>query len=47
MNFTALAIVASRRHTWLRSFYPTSFFPLDYRKYMLVSIYYVDYGKIS
>nr|DAO68069.1 MAG TPA: hypothetical protein [Caudoviricetes sp.]DAV93468.1 MAG TPA: hypothetical protein [Caudoviricetes sp.] len=47
MNFTVLAIVACRRHTWLRSYYPTSLFPLDSRKYMLVSIYYVDYGKIS
>lgn len=34
--------------TYMASFVlPPSLFPLDSRKYMLVSIYYVDYGKIS
>ena len=37
-RWTALSCLTGHDHT---------FFPLDYRKYMLVSIYYVDYGKIS
>ena len=44
---TGLIAVAYGGLIWLSSATSTAFSPFGVRKYMLISIYYVDYGIIS
>ena len=44
---TGLVAVAYGGLIWLSSATSTAFSPFDVRKYILISIYYVDYGIIS